>query len=234
MNAISTLFAACFAPVRQKSSRRTVTLRVESLEERQVLSSSSLTLARPEIGSSRNAMIQPERMQADAMPPEGWYVAFRRTRGRWNVRGPFLTMLETVPLRRRLRAQGAQVRAPFYVEAPPAEQPVEPSGPVLTQASPSLGELRRRIIGLEVTIPYAAQYTSWPARRNGWLAEVQTAGSPQELANLIVELEASVRPEAKDPGWAQYRLFWRQQMWAAETVDDVEAGRHVFAEALLV
>ena len=76
---------------------------------------------------------------------------------------------------------------------------------------------------LEAAITWEAVEPSWRGRRDGWVAEAQSARALAEVARLLLELEEVTLWSAVDGSWRTARPSWVAELSAVAG----RAGRSV-------
>ena len=73
-------------------------------------------------------------------------------------------------------------------------------------------ELVEELASMEDVLPWRAMRGSWRAEQPEWLAQVQAAESPSQLAACLSEVEFALHDHALRAGWFSARPTWRDRL----------------------
>ena len=93
---------------------------------------------------------------------------------------------------------------------------------VTLQAQESTSQFGELLIELETSVFFSVQSDEWRARRNGWIADIRSAGDNlPALKRFLVEFETHLNFNAASPLWRNRRAGWLQSVKNARSLREL-------------
>jgi hypothetical protein len=83
-------------------------------------------------------------------------------------------------------------------------------------AAAQQGVPRDALLRFEENVKWEAVSADWVGQRDRWIAAVQSARSPADVAAQVLALEAATKWSAVEPDWRQMRDGWVARLQAVQ------------------